>query len=33
MTWFKRDAGIRWFNPDNVNEILDYLDKELDFKE
>ena len=25
MTWFKRDADIRWFHPDQTQEILDYL--------
>ena len=25
MTWFKRDAGIRWFHPDQEAEILAYL--------
>ncbi len=25
MTWFRRDTGIRWFDPGNVNEIIDYL--------
>lgn len=33
MTWFKRDTEIRWFNPDDWNEVIDYLDKELDVKE
>ena len=25
MTWFKRDAAIRWFHPDQEAEILNYL--------
>ena len=25
MTWFKRDAAIRWFHPDQEAEILAYL--------
>ncbi|MGL5785591.1 MAG: tRNA (adenosine(37)-N6)-dimethylallyltransferase MiaA [Bacteroidales bacterium] len=33
MTWFKRDQSINWFNPDNKKEILDFLDKELAYKE
>ncbi|MGL5317392.1 MAG: tRNA (adenosine(37)-N6)-dimethylallyltransferase MiaA [Bacteroidales bacterium] len=33
MTWFKRDADIRWFHPDQPEEIIEYLDKVLDFKE
>jgi tRNA dimethylallyltransferase len=26
MTWFKRDAGIKWFHPDNKDAILSYID-------
>lgn len=26
LTWFKRDASIRWFHPDSVAEILAYID-------
>lgn len=33
MTWFKRDPDIHWFNPDNKDEILAFLDKELAYKE
>ncbi|MGL4332391.1 MAG: tRNA (adenosine(37)-N6)-dimethylallyltransferase MiaA [Bacteroidales bacterium] len=33
MTWFKRDAEIQWFNPDNESDILSFLDKELAYKE
>jgi tRNA dimethylallyltransferase len=25
MTWFKRDGEIRWFNPDDKDEIFGYL--------
>ena len=25
MTWFKRDADIRWFHPEREAEIVDYL--------
>ena len=25
MTWFKRDADTRWFNPDDVTAIIDYI--------
>lgn len=25
LTWFKRDEDIRWFNPDNVEEIINYI--------
>lgn len=27
-TWFKRDAEIRWFHPNDVKEIINYIDKE-----
>ena len=26
MTWFKRDPDIIWFNPDNEDNIIDYID-------
>lgn len=29
MTWFKRDAQIRWFHPDEQESILEMLRKEL----
>lgn len=29
LTWFKRDDTIKWFNPDNVEEILKYIDKNV----
>ena len=25
LTWFKRDEQTRWFNPDQVNEIAEYI--------
>jgi tRNA dimethylallyltransferase len=25
MTWFRRDADIRWFNPSNTEAIMDYI--------
>jgi len=25
LTWFKRDPQIRWFSPDNVEEIINYI--------
>lgn len=25
LTWFKRDTNIRWFSPDNVEEIINYI--------
>ena len=29
LTWFKRDQSIEWFNPDNYEEIIKYIDKKL----
>ena len=29
MTWFKRDADIRWFHPEQETEILQYLRSQL----
>ena len=29
MTWFSKDKEISWFNPDNKNEIFDWLKKKL----
>ena len=29
LTWFKRDQDINWFQPDNIEEIIKYLDKKL----
>lgn len=29
MTWFKRDADIRWFHPEQEAEITAYLDSVL----
>lgn len=26
LTWFKRDPDIRWFHPDNIKEIINYID-------
>lgn len=25
LTWFKRDENIRWFHPDNIEEIINYI--------
>lgn len=25
LTWYKRDANMRWFHPDNITEIKNYL--------
>lgn len=29
LTWFKKDATIRWFTPDKIEYILNSIDKEL----
>jgi tRNA dimethylallyltransferase len=29
LTWFKRDADIRWFNPENEADILTYLKDQI----
>ena len=29
LTWYKRDAEIMWFNPENVKEITNYIDSRL----
>jgi tRNA dimethylallyltransferase len=29
LTWFKKDADIYWNNPDNIEEIINYIDKQL----
>ena len=25
MTWFKKDKDIKWFNPENIQEIIEYI--------
>ena len=29
QTWFKRDGSIRWFCPDNIKEIIKFIDSSL----
>ncbi len=29
LTWFKKDPNIVWFHPDNVKEIINYIDKHI----
>lgn len=29
LTWFKRDEKIRWFHPDNLEEIIKYIERML----
>jgi tRNA dimethylallyltransferase len=26
LTWFKRDEEVRWFHPDQIDEILNYIE-------
>ena len=26
LTWFKKDSSISWFSPDNIEDILKYID-------
>lgn len=27
LTWFKKDDKIQWFNPENIEEIINYIDR------
>ena len=27
LTWYKRDAEMTWFSPDNIEEIINYIDE------
>lgn len=29
LTWFRRDPSIRWFHPDNIEEIIKYIETVL----
>ena len=29
MTWFKRDADITWFHPDQETEIMEYISRQI----
>ncbi len=29
ITWFGRDAGIKWFDPRSVSEIVEYIDSQF----
>ncbi|TFV97378.1 tRNA (adenosine(37)-N6)-dimethylallyltransferase MiaA [Algoriphagus kandeliae] len=29
LTWFKKDTEIQWFNPSELNQIMNWIDKEL----
>lgn len=30
LTWFKKDEEIQWFHPDNIKEIINYIDKKIE---
>ena len=27
MTWFRRDKDIKWFEPEELEEMIDYIEK------
>jgi tRNA dimethylallyltransferase len=29
LTWFKRDAEIHWYHPDQQDEIIRFIDEEI----
>lgn len=29
LTWFKKDNEIKWFNPENSKEIINYIDSNI----
>lgn len=29
MTWFKKEPGIRWFHPNAIGSIIDYIESEM----
>ena len=29
LTWFKRDPEVKWFHPDNVDEIINYISQQI----
>jgi len=32
LTWLRREQGIRWFKPEEINSMLEYIQKETGFK-
>lgn len=30
LTWFKRDESVRWFDPNDKNEIMNYISQEYE---
>lgn len=33
LTWFRRDTEIQWFEPDQLKDIIDFLNQEMDIQE
>ena len=31
LTWFRKDKTIKWFSPENIEEILKYIDNKINF--
>lgn len=31
LTWFRKDKTIKWFSPENIEEILKYIDNTINF--
>ena len=31
LTWFKKDKSIKWFSPENIEEILKYIENSINF--
>lgn len=29
LTWFKKDEQVKWFNPENIEEIINYIDNNM----
>lgn len=29
LTWFKRDPEVKWFHPDNMDEIINYISQQM----
>lgn len=29
LTWFKRDPEVKWFHPDNMDEIINYISQQI----
>ena len=29
LTWFRKESGVKWFHPDEFEDIVKYIDKEL----